>query len=69
MTQSKINAKRQELINKHGNIDIIVYIDYATHIELGRLKLSNIPLRNTADYNEVERILKEGAPRRIKVKR
>lgn len=67
MTQSKIETKMNELLRQHGDIDVVVYHDRRTGKEVGRWKMSNIPIRNTADFRELERILKEGAPRHIKV--
>ena len=68
MTQSKIETKMNELLREHGDIDLVVYHNRATNDVVGKYKMSNIPVRNTADFKEVERILKEGAPRHIKVK-
>ena len=68
MTQSKIETKMNELLREHGDIDLVVYHNCATNDVVGKYKMSNIPVRNTADFKEVERILKEGAPRHIKVK-
>lgn len=67
MTQSKIETKMNELLRQHGDIDVVVYHDRRTGKEVGRWKMSNIPIRNTADFRELERILKEGAPRHIKI--
>lgn len=67
MTKSKIETKMNELLRQHGDIDLVVYNDRKTGEEVGRWKLSNIPIKNTADFREVERILKEGAPRHIKI--
>ena len=67
MTQSKIETKMNELLREHGDIDLVVYHNRATNDVVGKYKMSNIPVRNTADFKEVERIIKEGAPRHIKV--
>lgn len=67
MTQSKIETKMNELLRQHGDIDLVVYYDRKTGNEIGRWKMSNVPIKNTADFREVERILKEGAPRHIKI--
>ena len=67
MTQTKIENKMNELLRQHGDIDLVVYHNRKTGAEVGRWKLSNIPIKNTADFREVERILKEGAPRHIKI--
>ena len=67
MTQSKIETKMNELLHQHGDIDLVVYHDRKTGNEVGRWKMSNVPIKNTADFREVERILKEGAPRHIKI--
>lgn len=67
MTQSKIETKMNELLRQHGDIDLVVYHDRKTGAEVGRWRLSNIPVKNTADFREVERIIKEGAPRHLKI--
>lgn len=66
MTQSKIDLKMGELVRQHGDIEVVVYRDGQGN-RLGGYRLSDVPVRNTADYKEILRILKNGAPRYITV--
>ena len=67
MTPTKIERKMNELLRQHGDIDLIVYHDRKSGKEVGKYKMSNVPVRNSADFKEVERIIKEGPPRHIKI--
>lgn len=67
MTQSKIEKLRKELIEKNGDRALIHIVDKKTNAVIVTLRISNIIIRNNADFKEVERILKEGNPRTRRV--
>lgn len=67
MTQSKIERLRKELIEKYGDRDLIYLVDEKTNKRVYTLTVSNIIIRNTADLNEVERIIKSGTTRTRRV--
>lgn len=63
MTQSKIERLRKELIEKHGDRDLIRIVDQNTGCPVYTLRISNIIIQNNADLKEVERIIKSGTIR------
>ena len=67
MTQSKIERKRAELIEKYGDRDLIYLVDEKTGKRVYTLSVSNIIIRNTADLKEVERIINSGTTRTRRV--
>ncbi len=67
MTQSKIERLRKELIEKHGDRDLIYLVDERTRNRVFTLTISNIIIKNSADLKEVERIIKSGTTRTRRV--
>lgn len=67
MTQSKIERLRKELIEKHGDRDLIYLVDERTGKRVFTLTISNIIIKNSADLKEVERIIKSGTTRTRRV--
>lgn len=67
MTQSKIERLRKELIEKHGDRDLIYLVDERSGKRVFTLTISNIIIKNSADLKEVERIIKSGTTRTRRV--
>ena len=65
MTCTKIEKQRQDLIAEYGDVGLIEYYNKKGTI-LG-LRLSQVPINNTADLTEVKRVLKSKQTRRIRV--
>lgn len=65
MTRTKIEKQRQDLIAEYGDVGLIEYYNKKGTI-LG-LRLSQVPINNTADLTEVKRVLKSKQTRRIRV--
>ena len=62
------NRKTQTRVDwENGDIVLIKAFSKATRKLVGEGKLSTIKIKNTADYKEILRIIKEGRPREIMV--
>ena len=68
MTKSKIERCRQALIDKFGDLTIIIVVDSFYGRPVFSHKLSTINISCTADLREVERIIMTGRPRTIRAK-
>ena len=80
-TQAKLEKERQALIEKYGDVVLVKIVDhfFPTYIIDGEdecdekeniiavISLSNAGISNTADLNEIKRIIMEGKPRTHKM--
>ena len=67
MTKTKIERIRKELIEKHGDMELLKVFSKATRALVATVKLSTAKIMNTADMKEIQRIIKEGHPRQLMV--
>ena len=65
MTHTKIERLRKELLEEHGDIVLFRIFSKQTKSLIREVTLSNVRIINTADWKNVQEIMRSGQPRHV----
>lgn len=65
MTRTKIERLRKELLDEHGDFALIRIFSKQTKSLIREVTISNVRINNTADWKDVQEIMRSGRPRHV----
>ena len=65
MTHTKIERLRKELLDEYGDIVLFRIFSKQTKNLIREVTISNVRINNTADWKDVQEIMRSGQPRHV----